>query len=285
MPDAAIESPRSIHPEIGWPGRQLEYRFSQLASLPMIGVMATSGPIHPPAVPGLNTPAIQAALLKEIGKQLVGTVGGDPLRVGQVVNARIAADADGMPMLLLGGVKVPAELPGDVQLGQLLRLQVKESSPERVLLQIIKDPAAAATSAAAATAADLAAAPASQAQGPAQQAAATAVPWAVIPMPGGAQARIWLDPEQQADEAATPGVPRTRSMVVRYDSPVLGRTDVVLRLEPGQLEATVLAASGVPLELVRSSVPELRMALAGAVERPVALTTGGRSPEAFDVRA
>ncbi len=243
-----------------------------------------SVPIHPPGSPGLTTPAIQAALLKEIGKQLVGTVGGDPLAVGQVVSARIGADAEGHPVLVLGGVRIPAALPAGVEPGQLLRLRVQESTPERVLLQIVKDPAGAAATAAI-DAGPIDGPAASLAAGPAQQAAAAAPPWVVIPMPGGAQARIWLDPEQEGGDAAGGSGDRARSMVVRYDSPVLGRTDIVLRLGADQLDATVLAPAGLPLDLIRASVPELRVALAAAVDRPVALATGGRAGEEFDVRA
>lgn len=229
----------------------------------------------------LATPAVQAALLKEIGQQLSGAIAGEPLKVGQVVNARIVAGDGGTPVLVLGGVRVPAQLPGGVEVGQVLKLQVKESSPERVTLQIMTE---------AGKVADAAgdAAPALQTQAPAaQQAAANVQPWAVIPMPGGAQARMWLDPDGHGDGPEEAGsAARTRTMVVRYDSPILGRTDVVLRLDPAQLDATVLAPGGTPLDLVRSTVPELRLALAAAVERPVAVQTGGRSGgEDVDVRA
>jgi hypothetical protein len=250
----------------------------------------TGGPITPLSTPGLSTPAIQAALLKEIGKQLVGVVGGDPLAVGQVVNARIGVDADGKPTLLLGGVRVPAQLPGNVEIGQLLRMRVQESSPERVVLQIVKDAggASAAVSVSAADAADGGPTALAAALGPgtAQQAGPTTSPFAVIPMPGGAQAQLWLDPDQGGSaEVSGPAAPRTRTMVVRYDSPLLGRTDVVLRLDPTQLDATVLARAGQPLDLIRTTVADLRLALAAAVDRPVALSTGGRAAEELDVRA
>ncbi len=166
-------------------------------------------------------------------------------------------------------------------MGQLLRLRVQESGPERVVLKIITDPAQAATRIGRCRPCRC-----TRSGGPAQQASAVAPPLVAIPMPGGGQVRLWLDPDGASDDAVTGrGPERTRTMVVRYDSPVLGRTDVVLRLDPEQLDANVFAASGLPLDLVRSTVPELRLALAGAVERPVALTTGGRVPEEFDVRA
>ncbi|MFT4034424.1 MAG: flagellar hook-length control protein FliK [Patulibacter sp.] len=269
------------------------------AGMPMYGGTMAGAPFHPPSLPGITTSAVQAALLKEVGRQLAGTGGGDPLRVGQVVQARVTANADGTPALLLGGVKIAAQLPDDVAPDQLLRLRVQQSGPERVVLQIIKDPGAAQATgpATAAATAALGATDGADATGPAagatqaaptpaQQAAANAVPWAVIAMPGGAQARLWLDPEQNGDEQEqTCSRERLRTMVVRYDSPVLGRTDVVLRLDPAQLDATVLAPAGAALDAVRSAVPELRLALAGAVDRPVAIVTGGNPHEAFNVHA
>ncbi|MBO9533277.1 MAG: flagellar hook-length control protein FliK [Solirubrobacteraceae bacterium] len=305
---------------------------------------------HPPVAPAIgSTAAVQAALLKEIGKQLVGTVGGDPMAVGQVVQAKVSTDVEGKPTLMLGGTKVPAQLPANVSPGQVLQLQVKESSPERVVLQIVKGPdgaplaappqaaalpganaggamssapgartlaalgsavaggaavpstgagaattaplssaAAAASTATAAAAATSDLGAAQQAQQPtavAAQAAATVVPWAVIPMPGGAQARIWLDPEGSAEEPGAQAAARRRTMVVRYDSPVLGRTDVVLNLDAAILDAHVLAPAGQSLDLIRHAVGDLRLALAGAVDRPVAIVTGGRAGEDIDLRA
>lgn len=239
----------------------------------------------PQSTPGLQTIPVQAALLRGVGQHLPGVgVVPDPLKVGQIVMARIGTDPDvGGPMLVLGGVRVSAQLPESVQIGQILRLQVAESTAQRVVLKIVADPQATASTAADAQASAVASSPGG---GPAQQAAAVAPPYATLAMPGGGQVRMWLDPcdDGHADAEASPR-PRTRTMVVRYDSPVLGRTDIVLRLEPDQLDATVLAARGTPLDLVRATVPDLRLALLGAVDRPVALQTGGRVPEDVDVRA
>lgn len=233
----------------------------------------------PPSTVGLQTPAIQAALLKGVGQQLPGAATLDPLQVGQVVAARIGLDPEtGAPVLVLGGARLHAELPGNLQVGQALRLQVQESGPERVVLKVVADAAQVGEATPLGTS--------QQAGGPAQQASAVAPPIAAFPMPGGGQVRMWLDPDGGSSDAdRTSRAERTRTMVVRYDSPVLGRTDVVLRLEPDQLDASVFAANGLPLELVRAMVPALRAALAGAVDRPVALQTGGRVPEEFDVRA
>lgn len=249
----------------------------------------TGLPITPRTLP-LSTPAVQAALLKNIGQQLAGAIQGEPLKVGQVLQARIAAGPGGEPVLTLGGVRVPAQLPGNVQVGQFLRLRVQDVTAERVTLQIVSDPAqTAATAASAATgAADelgAAAGPNTAQAAQAQQAGAAQMPWAAIPMPGGATARLFLDPDKGGPGGAERSGDRSRTMVVRYDSPLLGRTDVVLRLDADQLEAAVLAHGGAPLDLVRSTVPALRAALVAAVDRRVAIVTGGRADEELDVRA
>ncbi len=77
-----------------------------------------SGLPLPPSNVGLQTPAVQAALLKGIGQQLGGVEGLDPLKVGQVVSARIGSDPEtGAPMLVLGGTRIAAELPATCRWG------------------------------------------------------------------------------------------------------------------------------------------------------------------------
>jgi hypothetical protein len=106
-------------------------------------------------------------------------------------------------------------------------------------------------------------------------------------MPGGAQARLFLDPDGGKDSGGDGdrSRERTRSMVVRYDSPTLGRVDVVLRLEADKLDATVLAPAGEPVARVRAASGELRAALMVAADRPVSLQTGGRTAEVVNVSA
>ena len=111
------------------------------------------------------------------------------------------------------------------------------------------------------------------------------IPYAAIPMPGGGQARVWADPDADAKTGPATGRPVSRTLVVRYDSQALGRLDVVLRLDDERLEAALLAPAGESLARLRSAVPELRAALMGATERPVSVSTGGRTGKDADVRA
>lgn len=218
---------------------------------------------------------IEAALLRDLMKQVgTGFPGAPftPLRIGEVIGGRIAMSPTGDRMLMIAGVRIPAQLPADLVAGQAMRLQVTESSAERLVLQVVRDTAPAPDGAV-------------HVRDQTQPAPGTvATPYAAIPMPGGASARVWLDPDVDAEAAAQAEKIRARSMVVRYDSPELGRVDVVLRLDQEKLEATVLAPAGESIARLRSAVPELRDALMAATEGPVSLSTGGRNDEAIDVR-
>jgi hypothetical protein len=139
-------------------------------------------------------------------------------------------------LLALAGARVKATLPDDVRPGDALRLQVKDLGPDRIVLQIVPDSPPAATSA--------------------------------VPLPGGATARIVED----EDGAGARG--GGRAVVLRYDSPTLGRLDIHL----SAAGATVHATEGPPADAARASAADL----ATALNAPVAVI-GRRS--ALDARA
>jgi len=138
-------------------------------------------------------------------------------------------------LLSLAGARVAASLPDEVRPGDVLELRVKELAPERIVLQIVPDPPPAAT--------------------------------AAVALPGGATARVVED-----DEASGGAAPR--AVVLRYDSPTLGRLDIRL----SAAGATVHATEGPPAEAARSAAGQL----AAALNAPVAVV-GRRS--ALDARA
>jgi hypothetical protein len=138
-------------------------------------------------------------------------------------------------LLSLAGARVKATLPDDVQTGDVLKLRVKELAPERIVLQIVPDTPPAAT--------------------------------AAVPLPGGATARIVEDEEGG-------GASAKRAVVLRYDSPTLGRLDIRLTTAG----ATVHATEGPPAEAARAAAGDL----AAALNAPVAVI-GRRS--ALDARA
>ncbi|MCW2984230.1 MAG: hypothetical protein JWR63_1800, partial [Conexibacter sp.] len=123
------------------------------------------------------------------------------LTPGTVVMARVL-DAR---TLNVAGVKLAAQLPGDVAAGQVLRLRVEEASTDRIHLKIVEGPQA-------------------QAAEQAPQVPSSAYQ---VALPGGALARIHVEEREEAGgRKGGPGA--ARSVVVRYDSPTLGRLDVRL---------------------------------------------------------
>ncbi|MDO9353260.1 MAG: hypothetical protein Q7T55_06170, partial [Solirubrobacteraceae bacterium] len=93
----------------------------------------------------MATPAVTAALLRDLMRQVTAEMPGapaQPLRVGEVLGGRVSVTPEGARLLLVDGVRIPAQLPGDVPTGVPLKFQVTESSPERLVLQVLKTAAA-----------------------------------------------------------------------------------------------------------------------------------------------
>jgi hypothetical protein len=176
------------------------------------------------------------------------------LRAGTVVTGRVL-DAR---TLVLAGVRLAARLPEGVEAGQVLRLRVEEAGAERVHLKVVEN----------------------------ADAPPGAVPAAPLPsdaayalaLPGGVVARLYVDEREAARRGGRAG--GARSVVVRYDSPTLGRLDV--RLERGA--AAVHVSAGEAAERVRGAAEVLRDALARATGMPTQVTVHPRD-ETLDVRA
>jgi hypothetical protein len=174
-----------------------------------------------------------------------------PLQPGSIMAGRVL----GPRTLMLEGIRLQASLPEGLQAGQRVRLRVEEASSDRVHLRVLGE-AAAAT-------------------------AQTSVPDSAfaLALPGGAVARVYVQ-EREAREKARRGGGSATALVVRYDSPTLGRMDV--RLDGGA--AAVHVADGLPAERVREAAGVLREALTRATGRPVQVTVHPRQ-ETLDVRA
>jgi hypothetical protein len=175
------------------------------------------------------------------------------LTPGSVVMARVL-DAR---TINVAGVKLAAQLPTGVAEGQVLRLRVEEASTERIHLKVVEGPQ------------QPAAEQAPQVPGSAYQ----------LALPGGAIARIHVEEREQAD-GRKGGAGAARSVVVRYDSPTLGRLDV--RLD-GQ-SAAVHVSDGDPALAVAEAAGVLRDALMRVSGGPVQVTVHPRA-ESFDARA
>lgn len=145
------------------------------------------------------------------------------LRPGAVVAARVIDRAT----ISLLGARMAATLPADVRPGDVLRLNVKEATPERILLQVVQQPPPVAT--------------------------------AAVMVPGGATARVIKDDEE--DEAGARRGSATRAVTLRYDSATLGRLDIHL----SAAGATVHVSEGPPADAARAAAGELAGALRAPV--------------------
>jgi hypothetical protein len=169
------------------------------------------------------------------------------LTPGVVVSARVL-DAR---TLSIAGVRLAAHLPADVVAGQVLRLRVEEASAEKLHLRVVEP------------------APAAQPSGEAPQVPASAYQLA---LPGGVLARIHVEEREEAD-AKRRGAGAARSVVVRYDSPTLGRLDVRLDAH----SAAIHVSDGDPAATVAGAAGQLRDALMNATGAPVQVTVHPRS--------
>jgi hypothetical protein len=184
---------------------------------------------------------------------LRGLLADTALRPGTVLAARVLEREGQRGTLLLNGVRVPAQLPPGLDTGTALRVRVAEATAERVTLQVLPAP-------------DAGAAP-------------QAAPTVGIPLPGGARLRV--DPDPPGAEAAGGG-PERRSIALRFDSPALGRLDLLIDLDRDVASATVGVAAGAE-QTVRSAANELRDGLAGATGRTGVVRIEPRA-ESLDVR-
>lgn len=193
-----------------------------------------------------------------------------PVRAGDVLPARVISRDGAHGLLYLAGTRVPAQLPAELTPGTRMRLRVQESAGDKVVLRVVPD--------------------GEQAQA-AQQAppAATADPLAgalraglVVTLPGGAVARLFVDPEEEQGGRRRSGGP-TR-VTLRFEAAALGRVDLALELSPGAVAGTVHAPAGGVAERLAESAPELRAALAAATGRPASVTIRQRG-ETVDLHA
>lgn len=190
-----------------------------------------------------------------------------PLRPGSLVTGRVL-DAR---TLVLEGVRMQAHLPPDVQPGQRLKLRIEQAAPERLQLRLIEVLPDVATARAAA-AVDLAA-------GQAQPTDSSQIPVQAfaLALPGGVEARLYVT-EHTGEEETAEAV--ERPIVLRYDSPALGRLDI--RLD--RRSAAVHASAGEPAERVRAALGDLHDALVKTQGHDVQVTLHPRL-ETYDARA
>lgn len=181
---------------------------------------------------------VEAALLRSVLPDLV-------LREGMQVVASVAERAGQRGIIVLAGTPLAAQLPDGVQPGDVLRLIVAETTPERVVLRIA-DPAA----------------------------APLPPPVAVsVPLPGGTTARIDVDER----DAAGGGPREHHELRVTYASATLGRLELHLALAGGEaLRVNVRARAGESFELAERNAGELAAAIGAATGKPAQVTVSPR---------
>jgi hypothetical protein len=174
------------------------------------------------------------------------------LAIGRELMARVASvTTGGRGVLSLAGVLLDAELPAGVHAGEELRLQVRELTPDRVVLAIRED----------------------------VQPTAMPVETPRVPLPGGGSVKVT---ERDAGGPLAAG-DRTHTVTVRYDAPTLGTVDLHFTLTAGALALTVAVAPGA-YETTDDHAGALRATLDAATERPTTVTVLARR-EPVDVFA
>jgi hypothetical protein len=173
------------------------------------------------------------------------------LRPGMFLAARVAERSGQRGILMLAGHPLSAQLPDQVKAGDKLRLQVMEATSERVVMKLVEESA--------------------------QQPDPTVVP---VPLPDGRLAQLVVDEregEGRRERAAA-------TVAITYRSPALGALDFRLAIEAGSLVVGVRAGHGVPHDLARAGIEELREALARATGRTVQVAVSPRH-DPFDAYA
>jgi hypothetical protein len=190
---------------------------------------------------------------------LRGLIADLPLNTGAMVSAKVLERQGTRGLLAMEGARVWATLPDDVPAGARLRMRVSEASADRVVFQVV---------------------PAAEHEAAHAPAAVTPAPvWTgSVALPGGAQARLTV--ERDGAQAGRRGVAAATSVLLRYDSPQLGRMDMLVSAEG----VSVHAAAGEPASRARDGAGVLRDALRGATGRAATVTVHDRT-DTVDLRA
>ncbi len=166
-------------------------------------------------------------------------VGDLRLSVGRVLAARVASvEGNGRGTITLAGVLLDAELPKGLKAGQEISLQVRELTPEKVVLAMHERP-------------------------PMLDQPVT------MPMPGGGTIEIR---EQQESAGGGDGGPDRHMLTLVYEAPSLGAVVMTFVLDPASLKLELALSPGQPLDRANDHAGELQTALSAALQRTVTLS-------------
>ena len=186
---------------------------------------------------------VEAAMVRALLPDLV-------LREGMRLVASVAERAGQRGIIVLAGTPLAAQLPDDVQAGDVLRLIVAETSSERVVLRIAD----------------------------AQQPAQTPPPAVGLPLPDGSQAQIAVTERDEGDTGRSGAGAEQHEVRLTYSSARLGALDLHLALTAGGelLRVDVRARAGAPFELAERHAAELQQAVAAATGTPAQVLVSPR---------
>ena len=190
----------------------------------------------------MQTFAVDLALVRDV------LLPGVRIAPGRALMARVVAAESGHGALSIAGYRIEAELPTHVRAGQDLRLEVRDVSAGRVLLQIA-DPG---------------------------HGASPPPPPAEVPLPGGGTLSV-AERDQPGDSGASRGRGgSSHSLALRYDAPALGPVDLRFDLAPGSMRVGVTVAAGDSLQRAQADANTLRAALTAALGHAVSVTISPR---------
>ncbi len=166
-------------------------------------------------------------------------VGDLRLSVGRMLAARVASvEGNGRGTITLAGVLLDAELPKGLKAGQEIHLQVRELTPEKVVLAMQERP-------------------------PMLDQPVT------MPMPGGGTIEIR---EQQESTGGGDGGPHRHTLTLVYEAPSLGAVVMTFVLDPASLKLALALSPGTPYQRANDYAGELHTALSAALQRTITLS-------------
>ena len=172
--------------------------------------------------------------------------------VGRLLMVRVASiEPSGRGLISLAGELLDAELPDGVSVGDELKLQIREITPQKVVLGIANEQ--------------------SQAQVP-----ATPVPLlaaVILPMPQGGSVRI----QNQGGSRTAQFADGSHAVTLRYEAPSFGPIDMQFVLDThGGLRLAMVVPPGQSLASAKDATPQLRQALTDATGKTIALSVAAR---------
>jgi hypothetical protein len=169
------------------------------------------------------------------------------LDVGRLLMVRVASvDPDGRGLLSLAGVLLEAELPQGVSAGQELKLEVRELTPQKVVLAIQND---------------------------ASQTAIPLIAALIVPMPLGGSLRV----QERQPSGSTQLPDGSHSLKLRYDAPTFGTIEMHFILDTqGGLRLALVVPAGESLASAQASSEDLLDSLTEATGRQTSLSVSAR---------